>query len=287
MPKQHDGYKVIPFSEGRQIVSAVMKLGEQKHIIHGLVEVDVTMVRHFIREYEAATGTDISFTAFIITCLGKAVSMNERVHAYRKGGSQLVLFDDVDVNIAIEREVNGEKVPLTYIIRAANKKEYHRINQEIQKAQAKIPESQTAATQNPNFIWALPSFIKRMVFQWGFSSPHRIKANAGTVFLTAVGMFGNGGGWGIPYSCHTLVVTLGGIAEKPVVVDGKIEIREMLSVTVSFDHDIVDGAPAARFTSQLKGLIESGYGLVEQEAANPRRLTHTPQRNRMVLSTDN
>lgn len=267
MQKQHDGYKVVPFSEGRQIVSEIMKLGEQKHIIHGLVEVDVTMVRQFIREYEAATGTDISFTAFIVTCLGKAVTMNERVHAYRKGGSQLVLFDDVDVNIAIEREVNGEKVPLTYIIRAANKKEYHHINQEIQKAQLKVPASRTAATENPNFIWRLPSFIKRLVLRGGFSNPHRIKANAGTVFLTAVGMFGHGGGWGIPYPTHTLVVTLGGIAEKPVVVDGKIEIREMLSVTVSFDHDIVDGAPAARFTSQLKSLIESGYGLVEQEVA--------------------
>jgi pyruvate/2-oxoglutarate dehydrogenase complex dihydrolipoamide acyltransferase (E2) component len=265
MQKQYEGYKVVPFSEGRQIVGEIMKLGEQRHIIHGLVEVDVTMVRQFIREYEAATGTDISFTAFIITCLGRAVSMNERVHAYRKGGSQLVVFDDVDVNIAIEREVNGEKVPLTYIIRAANKKEYPHINQEIQQAQAKIPTTRTAATENPNLLWRLPSFIKRLVIQWGFSNPHRIKANAGTVFLTAVGMFGDGGGWGIPYPAHTLVVTLGGIAEKPVVVDGKIAIREMLSVTVSFDHDIVDGAPAARFTSQLKSLIESGYGLVEQE----------------------
>jgi pyruvate/2-oxoglutarate dehydrogenase complex dihydrolipoamide acyltransferase (E2) component len=244
-----------------------MKLGEQKHIIHGLVEADVTMVRHFIHEYEAATGTDISFTAFIITCLGKAVSTNERVQAYRKGASQLVLFDDVDVNIAIEREVNGEKVPLTHIVRAANKKEYHDINREIQKAQAEVPASRTAATENPNIIWRLPSFIKRFVIGWGFSNPHRIKANAGTVFLTAVGMFGSGGGWGIPYPAHTLVVTLGGIAEKPVVVDRKIEIREMLSITVSFDHDIVDGAPAARFTSQFKSLIESGYGLMELQVA--------------------
>jgi hypothetical protein len=30
-----------------------------------------------------------------------------------------------------------------------------------------------------------------------------------------------------------------------------------------FDHDIVDGAPAARFTERLKDLIESGYGLVD------------------------
>jgi 2-oxoacid dehydrogenases acyltransferase (catalytic domain) len=30
---------------------------------------------------------------------------------------------------------------------------------------------------------------------------------------------------------------------------------------ISFDHDIIDGAPAARFTERLKELIESGYGL--------------------------
>jgi hypothetical protein len=34
-----------------------------------------------------------------------------------------------------------------------------------------------------------------------------------------------------------------------------------LSLTISFDHDIIDGAPAARFTERLKELIESGYGL--------------------------
>jgi pyruvate/2-oxoglutarate dehydrogenase complex dihydrolipoamide acyltransferase (E2) component len=47
------------------------------------------------------------------------------------------------------------------------------------------------------------------------------------------------------------------------VVDGQIEIRELLNVTVSFDHDIVDGAPAARFTQRFKELIETGYGLTE------------------------
>ncbi len=75
MQKQYDGYKVVPYSKGRQIVRQINKLGEHKHIIHGLVEVDVSLVRQFNREYEAATGTDISFTAFIVTCLGEAVSV--------------------------------------------------------------------------------------------------------------------------------------------------------------------------------------------------------------------
>jgi pyruvate/2-oxoglutarate dehydrogenase complex dihydrolipoamide acyltransferase (E2) component len=87
----------------------------------------------------------------------------------------------------------------------------------------------------------------------------------GTVGITAVGMFGKGAGWGIPPATPTLMITLGGIGEKPGVVDGHITMRDYLSLTISFDHDIIDGAPAARFTQRLKDLIESGYGLIEKE----------------------
>ena len=38
-----------------------------------------------------------------------------------------------------------------------------------------------------------------------------------------------------------------------------------MSVTISFDHDIVDGAPAARLIQRLKDLIESAHGLSEQD----------------------
>jgi pyruvate/2-oxoglutarate dehydrogenase complex dihydrolipoamide acyltransferase (E2) component len=101
------------------------------------------------------------------------------------------------------------------------------------------------------------------------------KRFGGTVGLTAVGMFGNGGGWAIPFDYHTLDVALGGIAEKPGVVDDHIAIREYLCVTLSFDHDIIDGAPAARFVSRLRELIESGYGLSkdEGEQSDVERLT--------------
>jgi pyruvate/2-oxoglutarate dehydrogenase complex dihydrolipoamide acyltransferase (E2) component len=77
-------------------------------------------------------------------------------------------------------------------------------------------------------------------------------------------MFGAGGGWGLnPGTIYTTSIMLGGIAEKPGVVDGEIAVREYLSMTLSFDHDVVDGAPAARFVSRLKALIEDGYGLEE------------------------
>jgi len=58
---------------------------------------------------------------------------------------------------------------------------------------------------------------------------------------------------------------VGGIAWKPAVVERRIEPRVILNLTVLFDHDIVDGAPATRFTRRLVELMESGYGLDEDQ----------------------
>ncbi len=96
--------------------------------------------------------------------------------------------------------------------------------------------------------------------------PFILQSSDGTCGITAVGMLGKGIGWGIPYPTpHSLFLTLGGLSQKPGVVDGQIAIREYLQLTVCFDHDIIDGAPAARFVTRLKELIESGFGLLDQE----------------------
>ena len=77
--------------------------------------------------------------------------------------------------------------------------------------------------------------------------------------VTSVGMFGKGGGWGIGFlPTHNLGITVGGITQKPGVHEGQIAIREYLSLTLAFNHDIIDGAPAARFASKLSEIIENG-----------------------------
>jgi hypothetical protein len=142
-----------------------------------------------------------------------------------------------------------------------NKKTFQDIHEEIRAFQAGHEGSREA--QFVRWFVLLPGFARRL-FLWLLSrNPHFLKESAGTVLMTAIGMFGTGGFWGIPVPNHTLQVTLGGIAEKPGVVDGQIAIREYLSVTISFDHDIIDGAPAARFAQRLKELVESGYGLCD------------------------
>lgn len=263
-------YQVRNFSKARQASIDLLRLSEHKHTIHGLIEVDVTEARRFIRDYEARTGEQASFTAFIIACLGKAVDQDKMVQAVRSGRKKLIVFNDVDVNTMIERAVpDGEKIVRVYVVRAANRKSYWEINREIWQAQSQPQQTLIPvwAQRYGDLMLSIPWSLRRLIWKFMLSNPHNWRKWGGTVALTAVGMFGEGGGWGIPIVPNTLTVTLGGIAEKPGIVDGRIETREYLNVTLSFDHDIIDGAPGARFAARLKALIESGYGLMTDSPA--------------------
>ena len=261
MTKKAGSYKVIPFLKIRRLMVDGGRMGRQRHTVHGLLEIDVTRARKAIHEHKARTGEALSFSAFVMACLGRAVDMNKHMHAYRNWRNQLIIFDEVDVSTLFEVEVDGHKMIRPHIIRAVNKKTFQDIHEEIRAFQAGHEGSREA--QFVRWFVLLPGFARRL-FLWLLSrNPHFLKESAGTVLMTAIGMFGTGGFWGIPVPNHTLQITLGGIAEKPGVVDGQIAIREYLSVTISFDHDIIDGAPAARFAQRLKELVESGYGLCD------------------------
>jgi len=261
MVEKHPGYETAPFSKMRQMQAEGMRLGGKKSTIHGLLEVDVSQARRFIADHKARTGETLSFTAWAITCLGKAVDMDRRVHAYRDWRNRLVIFDEVDVNTVFETEDDGEKVVVSYFVRAANHKTFRQIHDEIRAFQA--PSRIGTRLKVMKLFWTLPGLLRRIFYWVIFHNPHLLKKSFCTVAMSAIGMFGTGGGWGIPVANHTLSVILGGIAEKPALVDGRLENREVLCVTVSFDHVIVDGAQATRFAQRFKELLESGYGLAD------------------------
>lgn len=262
MRQRYADAQVVPFPKYRRWMAASYRSVHHKPYIHGLLEVDVTRPREALRAHQAPTGEPLSFTAFLTSCLAKAVDEDKAVQAYRQGSKRLILFNDVDIYILVEHDVAGQKYIMPHVIRAANRKTVHELHHEIRAAQgADIPNILKRFR-----LLLLPSVLYRPViwaYTWiGGRRPRVWKSIVGTVGITAVGMFGDGAGWGIPPATPTtLMLTVGGIGEKQVTVDGHSAVREYLSLTVSVDHDLVDGAPAARFTHQLKHLIESGYGL--------------------------
>ncbi len=269
--RQQTEDQVIPYPKSRRFMEEAIRSTHNKPMMHGLLEVDVTKARAYLREEKARTGEHPSFTAFIIACLGRAVDEHKDVHALRDGNRHLVLFGEVDVLTWIERDIAGQRQVVPCIVRAANRKTFQDIHAEIRTAQiqdvAKIDVGGAKASQ------LLPTWLFRpyfsLVVRIGKWFPRDWKKRWGTVTVSAVGMVGKGAGWGIPPCSPSICwVTVGGIGEKREDVDRQIASRDYLSLTVSFDHRMIDGAPAARFTERLKELIESGYGLSDQQTSS-------------------
>jgi pyruvate/2-oxoglutarate dehydrogenase complex dihydrolipoamide acyltransferase (E2) component len=256
----HDAAEVRPFPASRKLVLDAGYIARRKHMIHGFLEADVSEPRRLIREHKERTGETLSFTAYAIACLGRAADADRLVHAYRDWRGRLVLFDEVDVTITVEIMLDGRPFPLVHVVRAANRHTFREIHDEIRAVQARPAES--AGMGFVRVFPRLPAVVRHAAYWLLSKNPRLQKQYAGTVGLTSVGMFGPGrSGWGLGMPAHTLAVTLGGIAEKPHVVAGSIAIRELLAVTISFDHNVLDGAPAARFAQRFVSELESGAAL--------------------------
>jgi pyruvate/2-oxoglutarate dehydrogenase complex dihydrolipoamide acyltransferase (E2) component len=246
----------------------VGRIGLKKHHIKGLLEIDVTDARRKIKGKRAGTGEKISFTSWLLFCIGRAVSEHRGAHALRKGRSGLVIFDDVDVSLVVEKEVDGVRVPLPMVLRRVNEKGMGEIFMEIESAKGKRIKDAGDYVLEKNRSGApaglfslLPQCIRLLIWRALLSNPHRVKKMMGTVIVTSVGMMGKADGWFIPYSIHPLCFALGHTVKKPGIKKDKIGVREYLKMTVLIDHDVIDGAPALRFASRLVELMETAHGL--------------------------
>lgn len=259
-------YQTINLSSGRRVMANMLDISWPKHSIYGLLEVDVTAPRRIIAAHKARTGESISFTGYLAYCLARAIAEDKSLQAYRKGRKQIVIFDDVDVGLMVEGQVDGKPALMGHVVRAANDKSVLDIHREIRQVQTTpVPRGR-----------GLPGWFRRaMLLPWPFSrlfggligwylarDPATAVAMGGTVSITAVGMFGRGhSGWALAPTPQPLSLAVGSITRKPAYVGDTLEPRDILHLTIMFDHDLVDGGPAARFTKRLVELVEAGCGL--------------------------
>lgn len=254
-------HHTVPFRPERNATLDTLRWAKKRHTIPMLLEVDVTVARQAIRDFRRRTGSGLSFTAWVIRCVAQAAAEHPRVHAMRRGSDALLLFDEVDVAVLVERNVgnDGETLPMPTVVRGADRKPPQEIHEEIRAAQEAHVAEGTSSLQDPTPAWVqaaffrLPAWLRDLVFwRWLLRSPVRMKKTMGSVVVTSVGMAAPGVlAWGIPLALHPLAVAVGGITKRSTP-EG---VREVLALTVVFDHAVTDGAPVARFVHRLHELL--------------------------------
>ncbi|PKL85310.1 MAG: dehydrogenase [Ignavibacteriae bacterium HGW-Ignavibacteriae-1] len=259
-------YKIYKFPQSRIATIDVCEIGKQKHHVTGLIELDISKSREKIRDYNRNNSNKISFTAWIIYVISHTISQYETASSYLNGRNKLIIFEDINVSVIVEKDLNGQKVPIPLLIEKANEISIETIAMLINDAKDKPLTNndivlQKKADRLEKIYYFLPGFMRRYFWKYLLRHPKLAYTKMGNVAITSIGMMGQVKGWFIPISIHPICFGLSSIIKKPTVVDDRIEIREILNMSILLDHDVIDGAQMARFINKLSKNIENGLNL--------------------------
>jgi pyruvate/2-oxoglutarate dehydrogenase complex dihydrolipoamide acyltransferase (E2) component len=252
-PDRPRGVEVLPFPSSRRAVTAAVRAGRRILPMHGLLDVDVTEARRLL----AGSEPPLSMTAFVIAATARAVAAHPEVHAYRDWRGRLIQHRHVDVQTLVEVQTEQGPFGLVHVVRDADVRDVADLSAELQhvKADPSATPAGRALERLAPLAGRVPGVFPAMYAV--MSRSVRAHELAGTVQVTAVGMFGGGGGFALaPPTLASTLVVVGGLSRRPRVVGDQVVVREVLDLTVTVDHNVVDGAPATRFGADLRERME-------------------------------
>jgi pyruvate dehydrogenase E2 component (dihydrolipoamide acetyltransferase) len=226
----------IPLSRARQAIARHMTESKTK-IPHFYVSVAINMTQPLkLREelnHESLDSEKISINDLIIAAAAQTLAKFPRFNAsYRD--DRLEMHPQINVGIAVALE-DGLITP---VLREANKKSL-----------------KTIAIESK----ALSERARKNKLQAG-------DLGSGTFTVSNLGMFGVDEFSAIINPPELAILAAGEVTQRPIVVEGAVGVAAMMTVTLSVDHRVVDGAQAGRFLQEFKKLMENPTSLLAKDS---------------------
>ncbi len=226
--------RVVPLAGPRKIIAERMAYSafSAPHITMTL-SVDMSeaarLRSHLLASIEQRTGVRLSFTAILARAVASTLSRHPYLNA-SLNGNEIILWEDVHLGIA----TSIEDYLIVPVIREAQTKDLERVVAEL----GDLVERARAKRLTPSEM-------------------------AGSTFtISNLGMFGIESFTAIINPPESAILAVGKIVATSIDVEGQVELRPMMHLTLSADHRIVDGAAGARFLADLKAVLENPYLLI-------------------------
>lgn len=220
----------IPLKGMRRAIAEHMQrslaVGAQLTAMGEIDMTEVVKLRNSLVEQEQKIGTRITYTDIFVLAVAKALKEHPIINSSLIN-NEIKVWEDINIGVAVAVE-EGLIVP---VVKNADRKSLVEISQEVRT----LVEKARAGKLMPDDV------------------------ADGTFTITNLGAFGGGYGFGTPIINQPQVAILGtgAITERPVVRQGQIVIRPIMTYSFTFDHRVLDGAPAGRFMATLTQLLEN------------------------------
>lgn len=192
-------------------------------------EADATELVSARNQLNAELPEKISYNTLLLAICAKALKEQPAINASWQDAG-IIAHSQINIGLAVDTP-RGLLVP---VIRDAGGKPIPQLHREVTDAVARAGE--------------------------GKSKPDEL--SGGTFTITNLGMFEVDGFTPIINLPEAAILGVGRIAPKPVAKGEQVVVRQMLTLSLSFDHRVVDGAPAGKFLQRIKQLIERPFALM-------------------------
>ncbi|MGI6605198.1 MAG: 2-oxo acid dehydrogenase subunit E2 [Firmicutes bacterium] len=221
----------VPLAGMRRVIARRMKESWSlaPHVTINM-EVDMSQTKRIRAELNESVAPEekVSFNDLIIKAAAFALTRFPPVNATLTE-SEIIYHEHVHMGVAVALE-NGLIVP---VVRDADKKPIYEVARETKELAEKARSNRI--------------------------SPDEVTGSTFTV--TNLGMYGVDDFTPIINQPESAILGVGVIKDRPVVVDGVIEVRPVMKLSLSFDHRLIDGSVAAEFLGLVRDLLEKPYGL--------------------------
>lgn len=262
---------VLEYPAVRTFTADTGRISRDKHYVHSLLEVDVSDALQKVKSLRSS-GKKVSFLAWFIKVLADTVANHPPINGIKKGRNKIVVFRSINVSTVVEKRVDDKAVPLPLVLREANTKTHFQLYDEIQNAvdQVVLREGNLILGEGENNLLMkmaliIPRWLRLFIMKaFIFGNPRRMQQMMGTVMVSSLGTSGGISAWIVPASMHPLSIGIGSLTKKAMIHKGQVKNRNILHLTVAFDHDVIDGMPARCFVEELVAKLESGAGLDQE-----------------------
>ena len=232
-PALQQAAEVIPMDGIRGIIAERMTLSIQTNASVTLhTEVDATAfveLRGMLNDKLQAREVSLTYTDLLVKVVANALREHPRLNATLTDEG-IHLLQEINIGVAVALE-DGLVVP---VVRNADRERLSEISEQVKNFAERARSNQL--------------------------TPGELQG--GTFTITNLGNFGIDAFTPIINPPESAILGVGRILKKPVVHEDEVVIRSMLTLSLTFDHRVVDGAPAAQFLQTVSGYIQDPYLLL-------------------------